>query len=367
MRAESGAVEELQRLVRLLEQSGLADRRPEARALLAASQRALHTPPSEPARPVLRGRHAAPPSIDKAHEKARQLLRRAAEAGVLLSLLAWGAGFPLLPESWGVPHFAPLLAALLACALTRLEAASEAGYETIFRLGYAGVGLYLWVAEAFSVAASQRHAARLAAADVMAAWRRHRRGLAIPPCLADLERFLAEHYGPPAALAFRRAVSEMLAPPAQRQGGPLRGLAPAGTNLRLRARIERLRFSALIRLFEQVARSGGFWAGASPDPVEPAPEPPREPTPVVEAQEDPAVLAERRRRADELRDRIKRKRQDVTTAYTWKMKTPAEVAQREQYVDGLKAEIAALEAELKGLIAAGGAAATARVGPLRGG
>jgi len=41
MRAQPGAVEELQRLVRLLEQSGIADRRPEARALLAASQRAL--------------------------------------------------------------------------------------------------------------------------------------------------------------------------------------------------------------------------------------------------------------------------------------------------------------------------------------
>jgi hypothetical protein len=367
MRAEPGAVEELQRLVQLLERSGLAERRPEARALLLASQRALQ-PSAEPAsRPAVRGQHVAPPSLGKAREKARELLRRAADAAVLFTLIAWASGFPLLPEAWGAPGFAPALAAAAACALLRAEAAAELAHEAAFRLGYWGFGAYLWVAEAFSAAAARRYAARLAAADVMWAWRRHRRGLPARPALPDLERFLAESYGPGAAVAFRRAVSAMVSPPPAREGGPLRGLAPAGPNPRIMARIERLRFSVLIRLFEQVAGSGAFWSAAAP-PREPAPEPEPPPeAPVVTPSEDPAVLAARRRRADELRDKIKRKRQDVTTAYTWKMKTQAEVEQRERYVDGLKAEIAALEAELKELTAANAAAVTLRVGPLRGG
>jgi hypothetical protein len=365
MRAEPSAVEELQRLVRLLEQSGVAERRPEARALLLASQRALQ--PAEPARPAVRGQSAAPPSLAKARDKARELLRRAADAAVLFTLIAWATGFALLPEDWGAPGFTPVLATACTCALLRAEAAAELAYEAAFRLGYWGFGGYLWIAEAFSVSASRRHAARLAAADVMAAWRRHRRGLAARPSLADLERFLAESYGPRAAMGFRRAVSAMVSPPPAREAGPLRGLAPAGPNPRMLARIERLRFSALIRLFEQVARDGAFWTEAAPPLPAPVPEPPREAPPVIIATEDPAVIAARRRRADDLRDKIKRKRQDVTTAYTWKMKTAAEVEQRERYVDGLKEEIAALEAELKELLAANGAAATVRVGPLRGG
>jgi hypothetical protein len=368
MRAEPGAVEELQRLVRLLEQSGLADRRPDARALLVASQRALQPEAEPPPRPAVRGQHAAPPSLGKAQEKARELLRRAADAAVLFSLIAWATGFPLLPEAWDAPGFAPLLAAASACALLRAEAVAELAYEAAFRLGYWGFGAYLWVAEAFSHGAARRYAERLAAADVMWAWRRHRRSLAARPTLPDLERFLADTYGPAAAVSFRRAVSAMVSPPPAREGGPLRGLAPVGPNPRMMARIERLRFSALIRLFEQVARGGAFWS-AAPPPPEPAPppEPVAEAAPVVAPAEDPAVIAARRRRADELRDKIKRKRQDVTTAYTWKMKTQAEVDQRERYVDGLKAEIAALEAELKELTAANAAAVTVRVGPLRGG
>jgi hypothetical protein len=366
MRAESGAVEELQRLVRLLEQSGLADRRPDARALLVASHRALKPMAEAAPRPAVRGQHAAPPSLGKAREKARELLRRAADAAVIFTLIAWASGFPLLPEAWDAPAFAPALAAAAACALLRAEAAGDLAYEAAFRLGYWGFGAYLWVAEAFSHAAARRYAARLAAVDVMWAWRRHRRGLAARPTLPDLERFLADSYGPAAAVSFRRAVSAMVSPTPAREAGPLRGLAPVGPNPRIMARIERLRFSALIRLFEQVARRGAFWSTAAPPAPEPEPEPLAEAAPVVAPAEDPAVIAARRRRADELRDKIKRKRQDVTTAYTWKMKTQAEVDQRERYVDGLKAEIAALKAELKDLTAANAAAVTVRVGPLRG-
>jgi hypothetical protein len=312
----------------------------------------------------VRGQHAAPPSLAKARAKAREALQRAADAAVLFTLIAWASGFPLLPEAWAAPGFAPALAAAGICALLRAEAAAEAGYEAAFRLGYWGFGGYLWVAEAFSGPASRRYAARLAAADVMRAWLRHRRSLAARPTLPDLERFLAESFGPAAAVAFRRAVAAMVSPPPAREAGPLRALAPVGPNPRMLARIERLRFSALIRLFEQLARGGAFWTPALP-PM-PDPEPPREAAPASEVAEDPAIAAARRRPADELREKIKRKRQDVTTAYSWKMKTPAEVAQRERYVDELKAEIASLEAELKELLAANAAAATLRVGPLRG-
>jgi hypothetical protein len=366
MRAEPRAVEELQRLVRLLEQSGLAERRPDARAVLVASQRALGGP--EPSgRPAVRGQHSVPPSVDKAREKLRELFRRAADAAVVFALATWATGFPVLPEAWEAPGFAPLLATLAVWALLRAETTAEWGYEVAFRLGYWAVGGYLWVAEAFSDFAARRYAARLAAADVMSAWRRHRRNLLSHPTRADLEAFLAESYGPAAAVAFRRAVSAMVSPPALRPGGPLRGVAPAGPNAQQLGRIERLRFSALIRLFEAVARDGAFWPNSAV-PAQPQPELQPRPDPPAEfVAEDPAVAAARRRRIDELRDRIKQKRQDVTTAYSWKMKTPTEVEQRERYVDTLKVEIAALEAELKDLLAANVGAATARVGPLRGG
>lgn len=54
------------------------------------------------------------------------------------------------------------------------------------------------------------------------------------------------------------------------------------------------------------------------------------------------------RRAD-LREAIKRKRAEIARTHEWKMKTPAEIAQRDLIVAQLRQEVAALEAELSAL------------------
>jgi predicted aminopeptidase len=78
-------------------------------------------------------------------------------------------------------------------------------------------------------------------------------------------------------------------------------------------------------------------------PGAPAEAPPHDP----EAQAREALRESRRA---ELRDLIRRKRQDITTAHNWKLKTAAEIAQRDAYLDGLRGEIAALEKELAELL-----------------
>jgi hypothetical protein len=54
-------------------------------------------------------------------------------------------------------------------------------------------------------------------------------------------------------------------------------------------------------------------------------------------------------RREELRELVRRKRQDITTAHNWKLKTSAEIAQRDAYLQRLRSEIAALEKEIAAL------------------
>lgn len=63
----------------------------------------------------------------------------------------------------------------------------------------------------------------------------------------------------------------------------------------------------------------------------------------------PAETSGRAQRRSDLRELIRRKRQDITTAYGWKLKTSAEIAQRDTYLQELRAEIATLEQELAAL------------------
>ncbi len=107
-----------------------------------------------------------------------------------------------------------------------------------------------------------------------------------------------------------------------------------------------MRWSSLITLFEATAAGGALWATdppPAPPPVAPPALPPLAAPPV--AAEPPEHL---QRRLD-LRELIRKKRQDITTAYGWKLKTEAEIAQRDNYLNELRAEIAALEKELAAL------------------
>lgn len=333
--APDQAAHELQRLARLIEQSGLADRRPALRALLAAAQAVRHRPAGTTPRPQVRGGAAGPPSAAKCCAKAAVLLRGALDAVVMLGLVwlaldLWRGG-----DAW--PALLWVLAPLaVACLVPRFLPLRDAAHEALFRLGDEARFAWDWLAEAFSAPAVQRFARRQAARDVMAAWRRHQRGLPPGPGLEAVEAFLGEAFGAAAALAFRGAVAARIA-----AGDGWGAVVPDRHAAR---RLAALRWSALIRLFETVASSGAFW----PPPALVA-RPPREPMP----QDSPAPgdpdAEDRRGQAIALREALRRKRQNLGESYAWNVKTPGEVAQRDLHASGLRAEIAELEKALKAL------------------
>lgn len=60
----------------------------------------------------------------------------------------------------------------------------------------------------------------------------------------------------------------------------------------------------------------------------------------------PADTPERAARRADLRDMIRRKRHDITTAFGWHLKTEAEISQRDAFLAQTRAEIAEMEREL---------------------
>jgi len=109
------------------------------------------------------------------------------------------------------------------------------------------------------------------------------------------------------------------------------------------ARLQMLRWSALIEEFSELAASGALFPAPAPRRSAPAPPPPP-PEP-----EEEAEPPERARRREELLELIRKKKQDIQTAHGWKLKTEAELAHRDAYQAGLRREIAEHERELAAL------------------
>lgn len=317
MRGDDATAEELRRLVSLVDDRGLAEHRPEVQALLAASRRAL-----PPARPT-----------------ARIVGTKLAQAGRGLLYLAVA---PALLGAWfapGPPAYAAvalLVLVLLVLHRARLGAfAFEAQFRTRWHAGMARD----WIAEAFSEAAEHRYAAAAAALDVMAAWRRWRGWLPRRPAVEDIEAFLADAYGERAASQWRDALATLRDP-----------AGDAGLARRLAA----LRWSALVVLFRDLAAAGSFRPDRAPRAPAPLGSARAAPAPIhghgdapetIHRVEDPISLERRR----VLIEQIKRKRLDITRAYNWPMRKPAEIAHRDAYIAATRAEVVALEAELRTL------------------
>ncbi|WP_424813117.1 hypothetical protein [Roseococcus sp. YIM B11640] len=332
MQSEDGAREELRRLVELLELSGLAERRGDVRELLELSRGMLQAPrhPAAPSAPFVR----PPPSARKIAGKLGVLAGLGLD-GLVAGTFFWGLGQVLtgaVPAAWR-PDLLALLAGP-AWLLFRVPAVPGWLYEGGFYLLYHWAWGWDWLAEGFSRSAMERFTARCAAREVMWAWRRHRLSLLHHPGLSDVESFLEQGYGKLARKAFRERAEAM-----GRGGASLRG---GGADGRAAVRLARLRWSALIRLFEAIAASRALWPPPEPEspPIVQADEPGAEPPP------EPPERAQRR---SDLREVIRRKRQDISTAHGWKLKTPGEVAQRDAYLRQTREEIAALERELAAL------------------
>ncbi|TCI00937.1 hypothetical protein EJV46_00320 [Roseococcus sp. SYP-B2431] len=348
-RAEDRATAELRELVAQLERSGLAERRVDVRQLLESSRSLLHAHrPALAAGPPLR----AAPSARKLAGKLRFLLRLALDALVLAAFL-WGC--------WSaVTHRGPMLDLVLrpggtlvlagpAWLLLRLPLARDTLHEVGCRLLYHLAWGWDWFAEAFSRRAMRRLSARLAAREVMWAWRRQRRSLLHRPGPRDVEAFLELAYGPGAAEAFRGAAGRFGA-----GGWSLRGgSAPGVARHRAAARLEALRWSVLIRLFEGLAASGSLWPAPEPPacamPGPPPPSPATGPPLPAASEPEPSAPPEVARRRVDLAELIRKKRQDITNAYGWKLKTEAEIAQRDAYLRQTRKEIGELERELAAL------------------
>ena len=326
------SVQELRQLIALLEQSGMAQQRPEVRALLERS------------RAMLRRRQPAPARFAR---KLGALVILALDAALLAALPL--VLILLLNEAdMSGPALALAILAPLWAAL-RLRRHAHWVAEGLRYLSYHLAWGWDWFAEAFSLRAMFRLEARITAREVMAGWRQHRRTLArhppLTPGLADVEAFLALSYGEQAALAFRRSADAFC----QARGWTLRGSA---TRNRAGDRLAQLRWSALILVFGDLGLSGALWTDFMPEPfIEAAPAQAsravhRRSEAEPEAESEPP---ERTARRLDLRDLIRRKRQDITTAFGWKLKTEAEITQRDTYLAQTRAEIAALERELAAL------------------
>jgi hypothetical protein len=335
MEARAGSVEELRRLVAALERSGLAARRPEVAALLAQSRARL----GAPHRPQRRRAEA------RAHMRA--LLALLLDAAAVLALVTGAAG--LIAGTLPPQQAAAWLAAGLGWGLLRAGAPLARGADEGLRRAawWTRRGL-AWIAEPFSDAAFARLEATDGALDIMRAWRRHAAAQGLDASLDTIASFLAQRHGPLAAQHFRELAAARLE---GRGTWTLRGSAATPVS---EARL--LRWSGLIRLFEELAAEDSLWApepaarrSASASPtITAAPPPPPVAPPPPEPQEE-EESAERRQRRIDLRELIRRKRQDINTAHGWKLKTPAEMAQRDAHLNTLRQEIAALEAELAAL------------------
>ncbi|MCX8134992.1 MAG: hypothetical protein N3D18_13650 [Roseococcus sp.] len=335
MRAEAARQEELRALVARLEQSGLAERREDVARLLARSRALLAAAPGAP--PPLKRRRRPRPAGLRARLRAALLLLLDVAALAALGFAAVGLGAGTLATTAGLG----LLGGVGLWGVLRWRGAPELLAEGAARLAYLLRWAWLWLAEPFHLGAWERLEALLDAREVMRAWRRHRRGLEVAG-LAEVDAFLADRYGRGAAARFRAAVEARRA-----AGWTLRGKAEAAEAVPL-PEAQLMRWSALIRLFEAVAAGGALWV---PEPAAPpaAPPPPSALAPLPAPPRAEEEAERRMARQDELRELIRRKRQDITTAHNWKLKTSAEIAQRDIYLQRLRAEIAALEKELAAL------------------
>jgi len=320
--ARPATAAELRELIAALERSGMAERRQDARDLLETSRQLLRAQ-QEQGRASLGGRRVVGRAAGMLASIGQRLLDALAAIGVGVAALGGMLGglepVPALAMGAGGMTWAGLRAPALR------DAVAEAGRVVWYHLAWAGD----WFAEAFSPPAAARLEARHAGRGVMARWRYHRRLLSRPATFADVEETLRIEYGAASASALL-AIAD--------------GLKPAP-----RARLRALRWSALISAFGRLTASGALARPARP----PAPEPmpgalpaqPDLPPPLPIAPESPARI----QRRQDLRELIRRKRADITTAYSWKLKSEAEIAERERHVDVLKAEIAAIEHEMAAL------------------
>jgi hypothetical protein len=332
MPAGAASAEELRRLITLLESRGLTDR-PEARALLDRSRRLLAAMPAP--RPA--------PSLGGAMGKLGLLLRLAIDAAAAMAFV-WGLAQLLAGAKGGVAVLA--LAGPLLWLLLRLNPGLEAWHEGALVLRYHLRWAADWFAEAVSAEAAHRIEARLVARRLMRGWRARRANLPAEPTLAMVRDWLAEAYGAHVGAAFGQQAGEVLRQrgladaSAAQQGGEAQRHSRLGEAARLRS----LRWSALIEQFAALAASGALWAPpqrSAPLAEAPPPPPPPEPAPPDTAAQD--------RRRKELLELLRKKRLDLQTAYGWKLKTPAEIEQRDSYQNELRQQIAAHEKELQGL------------------
>lgn len=324
--------DELERLVAALERSGLAESRADIAALLAQSKALLGPQSPPPNRPRRRARVSA-------RGKLRALLLLLLDALAAMATLygAAGLGFQTVEALEG----GVALGAGLGWALWRWGGLPALLGEALFRLRYTLRWAGLWLAEPFSDRAYEALETLLDAREVMRGWRAHRHTLPRPHALEDVEAWLRATYGPRIAARFARAAEGRRSGQA---GWTLRGGHGSGP-VRPVPASRMMRWSSLITLFEATAAGGALWATEpppAPPPASPPVLPPLAPTPAPEPPEHT------QRRLD-LRDLIRKKRQDITTAYGWKLKTEAEIAQRDTYLQDLRNEIAALEKELAAL------------------
>ncbi|WP_206935401.1 hypothetical protein [Roseococcus thiosulfatophilus] len=324
--------DELERLVAALERSGLAESRADIAALLAQSKAMLGTPARPSGRPRRRARVSARGKL-----RALVLLLLDALAAMATLYGAAGLGFGTVEALEG----GLALAAGLGWGLWRWGGLPALLAEALFRLRYALRWAGLWLAEPFSDRAYEALETLLDAREVMRGWRAHRRTLPHAPGLAEVETWLRATYGPRIAARFARAAEGRRA---GQPGWTLRGGQGSGPPRPVPAS-RMMRWPSLITLFEATAAGGALWA-TDPPPEPPPVAPPALPPIAPPAEAEPPEHLQRRL---DLRDLIRKKRQDITTAYGWKLKTEAEIAQRDNYLNELRAEIAALEKELAAL------------------
>lgn len=325
----SQSVQELRQLIAMLERSGIAERRPEAQALLLRSRALLR-------------------------QRQRARWRVAGKLGTLLTVLVDGAMLAALPFLGIMLAAGPLAGRQLALAAAiplwlafRLRHQAHWLGEAARWAGYHMAWLYDWFAEAVSLRAAERLQARLAAREVMWGWRRHRRALPHRASLDDVAGFLAVEYGPQAEREFRRLAEAL---------GHAREWSIRGGVARNRAaeRLGALRWSALMAIYHQLAASGALWPDFPPAEREQG-MPPWQATEhsaapagqaVAPLPPAPADTPERAARRADLRNMIRRKRQNITAAFGWHLKTEAEILQRDNFLAQIRAEIADMEAEL---------------------
>ena len=338
--------QELRQLIALLEQSGMAERRADVRALLHRSRSKLQQYQPRPQRLARKLGAAMLMGLDAGALAALPIL-----AWSLLTEITWAAGtLAGIILGWGLLRLRRLLKRRLfqrgflqRGAQYLADALDEAGRYALYHLAWS----WDWVAEAFSVRAMLRMEARTTAKTLMTGWRQHRRALVHSASPADVEAFLTTEFGPRAGREFARAVEAVN----QECEWTLRG--GAGVKRRPQ-RLAALRWTALMPVFAQLGMSGALWAefAAGSDPADfmgqhGSAQAMLGPVSLVSpGAEDPVETPERATRRADLRDQIRRKRRDITTAFGWKLKTASEITQRDSYLAQTRAEIAALEAEL---------------------